>query len=240
MSEVKPYNDTQGKKEQVAGMFNAIAPKYDFLNHFLSFGIDKAWRRKAIKRVKKFQPKVILDVATGTGDFAIEALKLHPTTIEGIDISEKMLEIGIEKIKKLKKDSVINLSKGDSENISFPNDKFDLITVAFGVRNFENLQKGLTEMHRTLKPGGHVLILEFSQPRKFPMKQLYSFYFKHILPVMGKMVSRDNRAYSYLPESVYAFPDNERLTAIMQNIGYLNPTFEPLTFGVATMYIASK
>ncbi len=241
MNEVKPYKQKEtGKKEQVAEMFDSIAGNYDFLNHFLSLNIDKIWRKKAIKIVKHLNPQYILDVATGTGDFAIASLKLNPRKIEGIDISEKMIEIGRQKIEKLGKTNTITLSKGDSENISFPDNSFDLITVAFGVRNFENLEKGLSEMLRVLKPGGRVVILEFSKPRKFPFKQLYKLYFKFILPIMGKMVSRDNRAYSYLPESVYAFPDFEHFTSVLTKIGFANASFKPLTFGIASMYSAQK
>src|SRR5690554_758634 len=218
---VIPYKEKQSsKKEQVATMFNNISHKYDFLNHFLSLGIDILWRKKAVRMLKKHQPKKIMDVATGTADFAIETLKLKPEEIIGIDISEGMLAIGKEKIKKKGVDNIISLELGDSENLRFQDAYFDAYTVAFGVRNFENLEKGLTEMLRVLKPNGSGVILEFSKPRKFPIKQLYNFYFNKILPGIGKMVSKDNAAYTYLPESVYAFPDGEDFVQLLTKIGY--------------------
>lgn len=238
---VIPYKEKQSsKKEQVATMFNNISHKYDFLNHFLSLGIDILWRKKAVRMLKKHQPKKIMDVATGTGDFAIETLKLKPEEIIGIDISEGMLAIGKEKIKKKGVDNIISLELGDSENLRFQDAYFDAYTVAFGVRNFENLEKGLTEMLRVLKPGGTGVILEFSKPKKFPIKQLYNFYFNKILPSIGKLVSKDNAAYTYLPESVYAFPDGENFTNLLTKIGYQNATATPLLFGIATIYKASK
>ena len=194
---VIPYKEKQEtKKEQVATMFNNISHKYDFLNHFLSLGIDILWRKKAVRMLAPHQPRKILDIATGTADFAIEALKLNPDEIIGIDISEGMLNVGKEKIKKKGVDNIISLELGDSENLRFETAYFDAYTVAFGVRNFENLEKGLTEMLRVLKPNGTGVILEFSKPRKFPVKQLYNFYFNKILPGIGKMVSKDTAAYT--------------------------------------------
>lgn len=238
---VIPYKEKQEtKKEQVATMFNNISHKYDFLNHFLSLGIDILWRKKAVRMLAPNQPKKILDIATGTADFAIEALKLNPDEIIGIDISEGMLNVGKEKIKKKGVDNIISLELGDSENLRFETAYFDAYTVAFGVRNFENLEKGLTEMLRVLKPNGTGVILEFSKPRKFPIKQLYNFYFNKILPGIGKMVSKDTAAYTYLPESVYAFPDGEDFVQLLTKIGYKNAKATTLLFGIATIYKASK
>ncbi|WP_207435630.1 bifunctional demethylmenaquinone methyltransferase/2-methoxy-6-polyprenyl-1,4-benzoquinol methylase UbiE [Sabulibacter ruber] len=238
---VVPYKDQEaGKKTQVAQMFNSIAKRYDFLNHFLSAGVDIYWRKRAVKLLARVKPQVILDIATGTGDFALETLKLKPRQIVGIDISEGMLEVGREKISKRGVSNVIQLQLGDSENIQFPDNHFDAITVAFGVRNFENLEKGLSEMLRVLKPGGMAVILEFSKPQTFPMKQGYNFYFKHILPVFGKLISKDNSAYTYLPESVQAFPDGKDFISIFQKIGFKNTEWHSLTFGISSIYIGTK
>jgi len=238
---VIPYKEkTEGKKEQVAEMFNNISKKYDFLNHFLSLGIDILWRKKAIRLLKDSQPKVMLDIATGTGDFAIEALKLNPTKIVGIDISEGMLNVGKQKIKEKGVDNIIELKLGDSENLEFEDNTFDAYTVGFGVRNFENLEKGLAEMLRVLKPDGTAVILEFSKPKKFPIKQIYNFYFNKILPGVGNMISKDNAAYTYLPESVNAFPEDLEFVNILTKLGYNNPKVIPLMFGIASIYIAKK
>lgn len=238
---VVPYKDKDGsKKEQVATMFNNISKKYDFLNHFLSLGIDILWRKKAIRLLKPHQPKVMLDIATGTGDFALEALKLNPEKVVGIDISEGMLNVGKEKMKTKQVDHIINLQLGDSENLPFDEATFDAYTVGFGVRNFENLEKGLSEMLRVLKPNGHAVILEFSKPKSFPIKQLYNFYFNNILPGIGKLVSKDNAAYTYLPESVNAFPEGEDFVEILKKVGYNNPKSIPLMFGIASIYTATK
>jgi demethylmenaquinone methyltransferase / 2-methoxy-6-polyprenyl-1,4-benzoquinol methylase len=238
---VVPYKEEQtGKKEQVAKMFDNISHRYDFLNHFLSLGIDKLWRKKAISYLKDSKPAFILDVATGTGDFAIQALSLKPTKISGIDISEGMLEVGRRKIKVKKIDHIIELKQGDSENIPFEQNKFDAVTVAFGVRNFENLDKGLREILRVLKPGGRLVVLEFSRPTAFPMKQLFSFYFKQILPKIGKIVSSDNAAYTYLPESVQAFPDGEDFLRILNDVGFKNTKCKVLSFGISSIYIGTK
>ncbi len=221
-------------------MFNSIAKRYDFLNHFLSAGVDIYWRKKAVKLLARVKPQVILDIATGTGDFALETLKLKPRQVIGIDISEGMLAVGREKISKRGLKHLIQLQLGDSENIQFPDNHFDAITVAFGVRNFENLEKGLAEMLRVLKPGGMAVILEFSKPQQFPMKQGYNFYFKHILPVFGKLISKDNSAYTYLPESVQAFPDGKDFISIFQKTGFKNTEWHSLTFGISSIYIGTK
>ena len=238
---VVPYKDkNQGKKEQVAKMFNNISKNYDLLNHVLSLGIDVLWRKKAIKLLQKDQPKLILDIATGTGDFAIEALALLPDKVIGVDISEGMLEVGKKKIKKKKLDHLIELQLGDSEKLLFPENNFDAVIVSFGVRNFENLEKGLRDMYRVLKPGGKTIIIEFSKPEKFPMKQGYNFYFKYILPRIGKLVSKDNEAYTYLPESVQAFPYGEEFLGILEKVGFKNTKCKSLTFGISSIYVGEK
>ncbi|RUA31973.1 MAG: bifunctional demethylmenaquinone methyltransferase/2-methoxy-6-polyprenyl-1,4-benzoquinol methylase UbiE [Bacteroidetes bacterium] len=238
---VLPYKDKEtGKKQQVADMFDNISHKYDFLNHFLSLGIDIRWRKKAIKLLKEIHPKQILDIATGTGDFAIESLKLNPDHVTGVDISEGMLSVGREKLKKRKLDDRITLTSGDSENLPFEDNKFDAIIVAFGVRNFENLEKGLSEMFRVLRPGGKVVVLEFSKPKSFPFKQLYNFYFKNILPTLGKTISKDNAAYTYLPESVKSFPDGKDFTSILDKLGFKDTVCKPLTLGISSIYTGIK
>ena len=238
---VVPYKETnESKKKQVATMFNNISKHYDFLNHFLSLGIDIYWRKRAIKLLKKERPKLILDVATGTGDFAIQALDISPEKIIGVDISEGMLAVGKNKIRKKKLEEVIELQLGDSEKLLFEDNKFDAVIVAFGVRNFENLDLGLSDMFRVLKPGGTTVIVEFSKPLKFPFKQIYNFYFKYILPTIGKIISKDNAAYTYLPESVQAFPDGEKFLKILDNVGFKNTQCVPLTFGVSSIYIGKK
>lgn len=238
---VSPYQESEkNKKQQVEHMFDQIAPKYDFLNHFLSMGVDKWWRRKAIRMLKNYQPSRILDVATGTGDFAVEAAKIGPSEIIGFDLSEQMIRVGTEKVKRLKLDYLIQFEKGDSEQMPFASESFDAITVAFGVRNFENLEKGLHEFHRVLKPGGVAVILEFSRPRVFPFKQLYLFYFRHILPFVGGMVSKDSSAYTYLPESVMAFPDDQDFLRILASTGFSRCRQRRLTMGIATIYEAVK
>ncbi len=238
---VVPYKDqSKGKKEQVANMFNSISPQYDFLNHLLSGGIDIIWRKKAIKLLQNKGIKTMLDIATGTGDFAIEALKINPEKIVGVDISEGMLSVGIEKIKKMGLEKTIQLQKGDSEKLPFSDNSFDAVIVSFGVRNFENLQKGLSDMFRVTKPGGYCLILEFSNPRSFPMKQLYTFYSKYCLPFLGKMISKDPSAYTYLPESVKAFPDGPEFIQIFKSVGYSETNWIPMTSGICSIYIGQK
>ena len=241
MMTVIPYKDKQlGKKQQVEQMFDNISHKYDFLNHFLSLGIDIIWRKRAVSLLKEIKPKRLLDIATGTGDFALEVYNLKPDKVIGVDISEGMLEIGRQKVSKKSLDQVITLKKGDSENLEFENDGFDGITAAFGVRNFENLEKGLSEMLRVLRPGGKVVILEFSKPEVFPFKQLYNFYFKAILPVLGRLISTDKAAYSYLPESVKEFPYGAAFVDILKNIGYKEVKCIPLTFGISSIYTGTK
>ena len=238
---VKPYNEEElSKKEQVARMFDNISPKYDLLNHLLSFGIDIQWRKKAIKLLKATQPKTILDVATGTADFAIQSLSLKPDKVSGVDISEGMLLIGKEKIKKKKLDHIIILEKGDSENLRFEDNNFDAVIVAFGVRNFENLEIGLANMFRVLKKEGKVIILEFSKPTSFPFKQMYNFYFKSILPIIGNVISKDDSAYTYLPESVLAFPQGSKFLEILNKTGFKTTECIPLTFGICSIYTGIK
>jgi demethylmenaquinone methyltransferase/2-methoxy-6-polyprenyl-1,4-benzoquinol methylase len=238
---VLPYKEEQaGKKAQVAKMFNNISRNYDFLNHFLSLGIDKLWRKHAITLLAPLKPKLILDVATGTGDFALQALVLNPDKVIGVDISEGMLDVGRKKIQERHLTSKVELYRGDSENLLFEENKFDAITVGFGVRNFENLEKGLAEIYRVMKPGAMLVVLEFSRPRKFPFRQLYNFYFKGILPKIGRLVSKDKSAYTYLPESVEAFPDGKDFENILRKLGFKNTTCEPLTFGISSIYTGTK
>ena len=239
---ITPYHDERAtKKEQVADMFNNISKTYDFLNHFLSLGIDIIWRKKAINELKQDKPKLILDVATGTGDFAFEALSiLKPEKIIGVDISQGMLDIAKQKIAKRGLNDKFEVRLGDSEKLPFNADEFDAVTVAYGVRNFENLEAGLADIHRVLKPGGKVVVLEFSKPKVFPVKQLYNFYFSCITPGIGKLFSKDSRAYSYLPESVAAFPDGRSFIALMDKVGFNNTKSRPLAFGICSIYIGVK
>ncbi|MBB2951843.1 MULTISPECIES: bifunctional demethylmenaquinone methyltransferase/2-methoxy-6-polyprenyl-1,4-benzoquinol methylase UbiE [Sphingobacterium] len=241
-SSLKPYKDAKdGKKEQVADMFNNISKTYDFLNHFLSLGIDIIWRKKAINALKSIAPQYMLDVATGTGDFALESIKiLNPKKIIGVDISQGMLDVAQQKIKQKGLSEQFEVQLGDSEQLQFDDNTFDAVTVAFGVRNFENLNQGLADICRVLKPGGKAIILEFSNPKKFPIKQLYNFYFKRITPTIGKLFSKDSSAYSYLPESVARFPDGEKFAEITKAVGFSNTIIRPQTFGVCTIYIATK
>ena len=239
---ITPYHDGQGtKKQQVADMFNNISKTYDFLNHFLSFGIDIIWRKKAINELKKDHPRLILDVATGTGDFAFEALSiLHPEKIIGVDISQGMLDVAQQKIKKRNLGDRFEVKLGDSEKLPFTANEFDAVTVAYGVRNFENLETGLADIQRVLKPGGKAVVLEFSKPKVFPVKQLYKFYFNYITPGVGKLFSKDARAYTYLPESVAAFPDGKDFTALMDKVGFKNTKCRPLAFGICSIYTGNK
>jgi demethylmenaquinone methyltransferase/2-methoxy-6-polyprenyl-1,4-benzoquinol methylase len=241
MSEIKPYRDSSaGKKEQIATMFDRIAPKYDFLNHILSFGIDKIWRRKAIRLISVESPETILDVATGTGDFAIAALKSGAKKITGIDISKEMVAAGCAKVNKLGLHGSIELITGDSEKIQFADQSFDVATVAFGVRNFENLGKGLDELFRVLKKGGMLCVLEFSKPRNPVVRFFYNFYSNKVMPGIGRVVSGDPAAYTYLPESVEGFPDGEKFITFMKNSGFNQVREYRLTFGIATIYIGRK
>jgi demethylmenaquinone methyltransferase/2-methoxy-6-polyprenyl-1,4-benzoquinol methylase len=229
------------EKNKVSEMFDNIAPEYDFLNRTLSIGIDRIWRRKLRKMLDACNPNIILDVATGTGDLAIECTKSGKNRkITGVDISEKMLEIGRNKIEKKNLANRIDLRYGDSENMEFETGTFDAVTVGFGVRNFENLEKGLREMLRVTKPSGKVLILDFSMPRNPLIRTLYRFYFFYILPFIGKMVSGDNHAYRYLPESVSRFPQYEQMTDLMTEAGFANANYRPLTFGIAVIYSGDK
>ena len=238
---VKPYKESSlSKKEQVATMFDNIAGNYDFLNHFLSLGIDIFWRKRLVRKLQKQKPQNILDVATGPADLAIAMMKIKPFNVVGIDISNGMLEVGRKKIKQQDLEKTIQLQQADSEDLPFEDATFDAVTVSFGARNFENLQKGLSEMARVLKPGGKIYILEFSKPTLFPFKQLYDFYFKFVLPLIGKLLSKDNAAYSYLPESVKAFPHGKELNSIIENCGYTNAKNHPLTMGIASIYTAQK
>lgn len=239
---VLPYKDREeSKKEQVANMFDNISSKYDLLNRVLSGGIDIYWRKVAINKLKKRQPKTILDVATGTGDLALQAwATLKPEKITGADISAGMVEVGREKVAKKGLSDKIDLQIGDSENLPFEDNSFDAVTVAFGVRNFENLEKGLSEIQRVLKPNGTLVVLEFSQPQSFPFKQLYKFYSMNVLPLIGKIVSKDNSAYTYLPESVEQFPYGKTFTGILEKLGYKSVTCTSLTFGISSVYTGQK
>ena len=242
MSEkITPYKDSSlGKKEQVAQMFDNISGNYDNLNRVISFGIDTKWRKKVLKIVSDSKPKVILDIATGTGDLAILMTRTNAEKIIGLDISAGMLEVGKKKVEEKKLSNVIDLVLGDSENIPFEDNYFDAITVGFGVRNFEHLEKGFAEILRVLKPNGIFVILETSVPDKTPYKQGYKFYSKNILPLIGKLFSKDNSAYGYLSESAAAFPYGEALNNILRKTGFIDVVAMPQTFGVATIYSASK
>jgi demethylmenaquinone methyltransferase/2-methoxy-6-polyprenyl-1,4-benzoquinol methylase len=238
--EVKPYKTEKSKKEEVAQMFDNISKRYDFLNHFMSLGIDKLWRKKAIKLLKPVQPKRVIDLATGTGDFAIEALALKPEKIVGVDISNGMLEQGRVKMKKRGVEHIISMENGDSEDLPFEDGYFDALTVGFGVRNYENLEKGLAEMLRVLRPGGMAVILEFSKPKKFPIKQAFGFYSKYIIPFLGKSISKDSSAYTYLPESVEAFPEGKAFEEILAKVGYKEVKSKLVSGGIATIYYGKK
>jgi demethylmenaquinone methyltransferase / 2-methoxy-6-polyprenyl-1,4-benzoquinol methylase len=228
------------KKETVREMFDDISPKYDFLNHFLSFGIDYSWRKRLVRMLAERKPVSVLDVATGTGDLAIAIAPLNPQKISGIDISEKMLEVARVKLAEKGLDKLITLRRADAEKIPFSDNSYDAITVAFGVRNYENLEKGLQEMKRVLKPGGVMLILEFSHPSSFPMKQLYGIYSRFVIPVMGRIISGNSKAYSYLPESVAAFPSGKDFLDILVKLGFAHPQQVQLSMGIASIYVAEK
>lgn len=230
----------QSKKGQVEEMFNNISNRYDLLNHLLSANIDKIWRRNTINKIIPYNPKKILDIATGTGDFAIAASKIKGIKVTGIDISEGMLNVGRKKVERKGLSNCIELLKADSEDLPFQDDMFDAAIVGFGVRNFENLQKGLSEIFRVLKPEGVFFVLEFSKPKKTPFKQFYHFYFTQILPLVGRIVSKDSTAYTYLHESVNEFPDGDRFLAILADIGFQETRCFPQTFGIATIYEAHK
>lgn len=239
--QVLPYEPNAAKKEQVEKMFDNVAWRYDFLNRLMSFGIDTLWRRHLIKQMKSYNPNSILDMATGTGDLAIMTAKsMRSVNITGIDLSNNMITLAKKKLEKTGFGSRIKMLVGDSENIDFPNDSFDSAMIAFGIRNFENLDKGLSELLRVLKPGCPIFILEFSKPTIFPVKQLFNLYFKYAVPLIGKVFSKDQRAYSYLYESVQAFPDYDSLKEIMQTVGYKNCKWEALSIGICSLYIGEK
>lgn len=241
LNQITPYGKEDAtKKGQVEEMFDNIAPRYDFLNRLLSLRIDTLWRKKAMSLLKPLKPKRILDVATGTADFAIELRKLQPEEVVGVDLSEQMLSYGRVKVQKRGLDKLISLQKGDSENLPFEDNSFDAITVAFGVRNFENTLKGLSEMYRVLRPGGKLVVLEFSQPKVFPVKQIFYFYFHNILPVVGRTFSKDHRAYTYLPESVGAFPEGQDFLNLLKQVGFNSTQCSELTFGISSVYSGTK
>jgi len=239
MTKVNPYNNTEAKKKQVTQMFDNIAGSYDFLNHTLSLGMDNIWRKIAIKKLSN-NPATILDIATGTGDFAISASKYTNATITGIDISQGMLDVGVEKINKKGLTDRIKLQLADSENLPFHDNSYEAVTAGFGVRNFEDLNKGLSEMYRTLKSGGIIAILEPSEPAYFPLKQFYKLYFHHILPFIGGIISKDKNAYTYLPDSVSAFPSGKDFLTELVKVGFKESKHIPLSFGIVTLYNAIK
>lgn len=240
MTVVKPYDTAKGKKEEVESMFDNIAWRYDFLNRLLSLGIDRGWRKKVVALLRDVKHDRVLDIATGTADLAIACAVLKPQQITGLDLSENMLAIGRQKIQKRGLNQIIRLQKGDSESLPFETDSFDAITVAFGVRNFENLHAGLAEMHRVLKPGGCCIVLEFSKPRNPMVAALYRFYFHAILPRIGRLFSKDARAYTYLPESVEQFPAGQDFLNELQRCGFQASQFFPLSFGIASIYKGVK
>ena len=238
---IKPYNASEGKGKQVEEMFDNIAPTYDTLNHRLSWDIDKRWRRKAIKLLEPYHPKTMLDIATGTGDFAILAASmLKPDKLVGADISEGMMSIGRKKVEQLGMGQVISFQKEDCMALSFPDNSFDAVTAAFGIRNFQNLDQGLREMCRVTKPGGHLGIAELTTPVSFPMRQLFHIYSHTVLPIYGRLISKDRSAYDYLTATIEAFPQGERMMDILRKAGFSKVSFKRLTFGICTIYFAEK
>ncbi len=238
---IKPYEGKGEKGKLVEEMFDNIAPTYDTLNHRLSWDIDKYWRRKSIKKLATHHPEKILDIATGTGDFAILAAKMmHPRQLIGADISEGMMEIGRRKVKQEKLDDIISFQKEDCLHLTFPDETFDAVTAAFGIRNFQNLDLGLKEMCRVLRKGGHLCIIELTSPVKFPMKQLFHIYSHTVLPIYGRLISKDNSAYSYLTDTIEAFPQGEMMMGALKKAGFSKAEFRRLTFGICTMYFATK
>ncbi len=238
---IKPYDERAEKGQQVEQMFDNIAPTYDKLNHRLSWDIDKGWRKKAIRHLLPFKPQTMLDIATGTGDFAILAAEmLHPQRLIGADISEGMMEIGRKKVKEKGLQNIISFEQEDCLSLSYPDNAFDAVTAAFGIRNFASLDKGLQEMCRVLKPGGHLSIVELTTPVSFPMRQLFHIYSHSVLPVYGRLISKDTSAYSYLTKTIEAFPQGERMTDILHEAGFSEAAFKRLTFGICTMYMATK
>lgn len=228
------------QKRHVRSLFDSIAYRYDLLNHLLSGGIDLYWRRRAIEHLLTLQPKRILDVATGTADFAIATIRLQPEQVIGVDIAEEMLKLGRVKLKKKGLDSTITLHAGEAEKLQFETNSFDAAIVAFGARNFEDLEKGLSEMHRVVRPGGKIVVLEFSRPKHFPFRQVYFFYFLNILPFIGRLASKSKDAYTYLPDTVMKFPDGRDFLSILQRVGFTHTTEERLTFGIASIYTGTK
>jgi demethylmenaquinone methyltransferase/2-methoxy-6-polyprenyl-1,4-benzoquinol methylase len=238
--EIKPYHEGE-KAEQVEAMFDNIAPTYDKLNHRLSWDIDRYWRKKAIKQLAPHKPQVMLDIATGTGDFAIlSAQMLHPKKLIGADISEGMMAVGREKVAKLGMSDIISFDKEDCLSLSYSDETFDAVTAAFGIRNFADLDKGLREMCRVLRPGGHLCILELTQPVAFPVRQLFQLYSHTVLPLYGRLISKDSEAYTYLTKTIEAFPQGERMVEILQQAGFRQAQFQRLTFGICTLYFATK
>lgn len=238
---IKPYNNDEAKGKQVERMFDSIAHSYDLLNHALSFGIDKHWRKAAINSLRPFNPQRILDVATGTGDFALLATKeLHPKELLGVDLSEGMMNVGRNKVKEAQLDHIIHFQKEDCLHLSFSDNTFDAVMVAYGIRNFENLDQGLREMCRVMRPGGRLVIIELTSPVHFPMKQLFWFYSHVFMPALGKIISRDSNAYTYLPATMEAFPQGEVMQGILKKAGFKDVKFKRFTFGLSTMYCASK
>ncbi len=241
MGQITPYNEQESKTKQVSRMFDRIAPYYDFLNHFLSLGIDRGWRRKAIAEAAQNDPQRILDIATGTADLAIAmAEKIKPAEVIGVDIAPKMLEIGRIKVRDKGLNKIVHLEDGDSQELHFQDNQFDVVTAAFGVRNFENLELGLSEMFRVLKPGGKIVVLEFSRPKLFPFKQIFNAYFKYLLPLVGRFTSNDQRAYSYLYESVQVFPEGQAFLNIFEKTGFKSNRCTVLTLGVCSIYVGFK
>ncbi|MBR4897356.1 MAG: bifunctional demethylmenaquinone methyltransferase/2-methoxy-6-polyprenyl-1,4-benzoquinol methylase UbiE [Prevotella sp.] len=239
--EIKPYEAGGEKAAQVEAMFDNIAPTYDTLNHRLSWDIDRGWRKKAIRQLEPFKPQAILDIATGTGDFAILAAQmLKPKQLIGADISEGMMAVGEQKVAKLGLQDIISFAKEDCLALSYPDESFDAVTAAFGIRNFADLDKGLSEMCRVLRKGGHLSIVELTTPVSFPMKQLFHIYSHTVLPAYGRIISRDQSAYSYLTKTIEAFPQGERMVDILEQAGFQEATFRRLTFGICTMYFATK
>lgn len=238
---INPYNNLDNKGKQVEQMFDHIAPSYDLLNRLLSFGIDRSWRKAAIKSLLPYAPQHLLDVATGTGDFALLAAQmLHPQQLVGVDLSEGMLQVAREKVAQSSLHPIIHLQKEDCLQLSFADNSFDAVTVAYGVRNFEQLEKGLSEMLRVLRPGGRLVIIELTTPQRFPMKQLFAFYAKILMPTLGKLIAKDARAYTYLPQTMAAFPQGEMMQKILQKVGYHEVAFRRFTFGLSTLYTACK
>lgn len=238
---IKPYSGNSEKSAQVEQMFDNIAPTYDLLNHSLSLGIDRKWRNAAIESLRPYAPKKILDVATGTGDFALlSARKLQPEMLLGIDLSEKMMDVAREKTKKAGLENIVRYKREDCLALSFSQDTFDAVTIAYGIRNFADLEKGLREILRVLRPGGRLVIIELTSPRRFPMKQLFWLYSHILMPLVGKIVSRDSSAYRYLPATMEAFPQGEKMQEILREIGFAEVNFKRFTFGLSTLYTACK